>query len=115
MRLPPAVTTTSDVRLPWGRSRGPIFPARARGEFPQWERKSSRPPRILSHASHPLHLLRDPMADAGACFPVRFLERVREHFTLDNFARIIEGPPRKSSTTRSDHWGQRLVRRDGAR
>jgi DNA-binding NarL/FixJ family response regulator len=66
-------------------------------------------------ANHPLHLLRDPAADAGACFPVRFIERVREHFTLDNFARIIERPPRKSSTTRSDHWGQRLVRRDGVR
>jgi len=60
-------------------------------------------------------LLRDLAPDAGACFPVRFIERVRVHFTLDNFARIIERPPRKSSTTRSDHWGQRLVRRDGVR
>jgi DNA-binding NarL/FixJ family response regulator len=60
-------------------------------------------------------LLRDPAPDAGACFPVRFIERVRVYFTLDNFARIIERPPRKSSTTRSDHWGQRLVRRDGVR
>jgi len=67
-----------------------MFPAGTRGDFPQWERKSSRPPRTLSHANHPLHLLHGPAPDAGACFPARFIERVRAHFTLDNFARIID-------------------------